>query len=206
MKAQPRVRLTCTSADAVARCAIFFCLCIQFECVALGEIPGLAIREVQICQDVKDHQPLNLLRDPDHRVKNAPVWVWLLLAGTEQSLTHLTSGKQIPVKTVWLYCGDDPTPKAEDGRSQDDQPMSLKELFARYPASYRKALPLGKISKFNALEGEAEEDHDGLWGWRTASQKISLSRGYYRIYFYLTQGGRLKLPDGKDYLIFNYEP
>jgi hypothetical protein len=204
MKPQSIPWLGSNKAPWLGSCTFALCVLLQLQPNARGEIPGLAIGEVQICQDVQDHQPINLLNDPDHRVRNKPVWVWLLLTGTEQSLEHLRSGKEIPVKTVWLYCGNEPTPKDEDGNSFDEQPMTLKELIARYPSPQRRALTLGRISKFDALRGQAEEEK--LWGWRTASKKISLSPGFYRIYFYLTQGGRLNLPDGSEYLIFDYEP
>ena len=168
-------------------------------------IPGLAIREVRICQDVEDHQPVKILNDPSHLIKNRPVWVWLLLTGTSESLSHLKSGQKLPIRTVFLRIGEAPTEYAEDASTEDTQPTTISELLAKFHSADAKTLPLGTISKFPALKSEVEEE-GGVWGWRTASEKIHLLVGNYRVYFFLTSGGNLKLPNGADFLRFRYEP
>jgi hypothetical protein len=63
-------------------------------------IPGLAIKDARICEDVQDRIPVKTLENPEHRVIQRPVWVWLLLTGTNETLSHLKPGAELPLKTV----------------------------------------------------------------------------------------------------------
>jgi hypothetical protein len=106
-----------------------------------------------------------------------------------------------------MYLGESVENYAEDAQARDTQPSSLKALLEKLsPDNRPRSLTLGKIKHFDALRSEVEEDPSGLWAWRTASQKISLFPGNYRVYFYLTTGGRLTLPDGAEFIKFTYVP
>jgi hypothetical protein len=186
-------------------CALFLLFNQPPTSAGADGIPGLAIDEVRVCQEVKDHEPVNILEHPDQEVKNRPVWVWLRLAGTSESLTHLTFGKELPLKTVWIYLGTSVV-QLDPEKNDLESPFTIEALLAKYHSQPAKTLTLGTIKQKTKLKSETEESKEHRWTWRTASEKINLWPGHYRIFFYLTGGGQLNPPGDKPYIELVYAP
>jgi hypothetical protein len=208
MKRHPPAWLKSFCSHRTGYCTLLFYLVYQLQVsIRADEIPGLAIKDVKICQQVKGHQPVDILEHPEQRVPNKPVWVWIKLSGTEESLAHLNFGKELPLKTVWLYLGNAPVQLSADGDDPDPEPPpTIEGLRAKYNAPPVRTLTLGKIKHKDKLKSETKERGEHRWDWRTASEKTNLWPGYYQIFFKITGGGYLDAPNGKHFLELNYAP
>jgi hypothetical protein len=206
MKRHAPASLESVRASGISCCTLLFCFLCQLQVWARAdEIPGLTIKDVKICQQVKGHEPVDILEHPEQRVPNKPVWVWLKLSGTQESLAHLKFGKELPLKTVWLYLGTAPI-QLDPELNDAETPPTIEGLLEKYKSPPARTLTLGRIKHKTKLESETEEPGEHRWDWRTASEKINLWPGHYRIFFYVTGGGQLNTPNGKPFLDLNYAP